>query len=107
MRHVPAGRTPPTCHANHPERGTAPHSHFFGEELPHRFFGPILPHPHQHTAFQIVDHGGIDLAFAPAHLIDSNHMHGRSHTVFSSHIARPASPSSLRSSNSDQALLYS
>src|ERR1039458_8651915 len=49
-------------------------SHFFGEERPDRLLGPVVAHPHKNTRLQIVNHREIDLALAPAHLIDPDHV---------------------------------
>ncbi len=71
----------PHVHAHDLERMTAAAAHFLGEEFLHRLFGPILSDPQQDPALQIINHREIDLALAPAHLIDANHMHRRSCAV--------------------------
>src|ERR1022692_3919761 len=55
------------------ERRAAPPSHFFGEERPDRLLGPVVAHPQKNPPLQIVNHREIDLALAPAHLIDPDH----------------------------------
>jgi hypothetical protein len=50
---------------------------FFGEERPYRVLRPVFTHPEQNPPLQVVYHGEIDLAFAPAHLVDPNRVHRR------------------------------
>jgi hypothetical protein len=58
-----------------PKRLAALFAHFLGNERPHRLFGPLVSHPQQDPAFQIVDDRKVDLPFTTAHLIDANRMY--------------------------------